>query len=120
MKVSQLKEKIIWCVNLKSLYMDINKLQYIKFNNTIKSFGFQENIVDRCIYQELNGSKFIFLIVYVVNILFAKNDLGILHQAKVFLSNNSEMKDMRETFYVIEIEIFHDKSQGLLGLSSLS
>ena len=54
---------------------------------------------------------------YVDDILLATNDLGLLHEMKIFLFKNLEMKDMGETFYVIGIEISCDKSQGLLGLS---
>uniref|UniRef100_A0A2N9GG85 Reverse transcriptase Ty1/copia-type domain-containing protein n=1 Tax=Fagus sylvatica TaxID=28930 RepID=A0A2N9GG85_FAGSY len=46
-----------------------------------------------------------------------KNDLGILHETKKFLSKNFEMKDMDEATYVIGIEIFRDRSRGILGLS---
>ena len=59
----------------------------------------------------------IFLILYVDDILLATNDLGLLHEMKIFLFKNLEMKDMGETFYVIGIEISCDRSQGLLGLS---
>ena len=53
--------------------MDLNKLPNngIKFNDTITSFYFHENIVDRCIYRKISGSKFIFLVLYVDDILFA-------------------------------------------------
>ena len=61
--------------------------------------------------------KFIFLILYVDDILLATNDVGLLSEIKKFLSNNFEMKDMVETYYVIGIEIFSDRSQGLLVLS---
>jgi len=90
---------------------------YLKFNDTIVSFGFKENTVDWCIYLKVSGSKFIFLILNVDDILLATNDLGLLGETKRFLSNNFEMKDMGETYYVIGIEIFCDRSQGLLGLS---
>jgi len=53
----------------------------------------------------------------VDDILFATNDLGLLHETKKFLFSNFEMKDMGEVSYVIWIEIFHNRSQGLLGLS---
>ena len=43
--------------------------------------------------------------------------MGILHEKKDYLSKNFEMKDVGEASYVIGIEIFHDRSQGLLGLS---
>ena len=82
------------------------KQWYLKFNDTITSFGFEENIVDRCIYLNINGSNFIILVLYVDDILFPTNDFGLLCQTKEFLSQNFEMKDMSETSYVIGIEIF--------------
>ena len=66
----------------------------LKFNDTITSLGFKENIVDWCIYLEVSGSKFIFLILYVDDILLISNDIGLLHETKKFLSKNFEMKDM--------------------------
>ena len=57
------------------------------------------------------------LFLYVDDILLASSDLGLLHETKKFLSMNFEMKDMGEATYVIGIEIFRDRSRGLLGLS---
>jgi len=48
--------------------------------------------------------------------LLATNDLDLLHETKKFLSKNFEEKDMGEVSYVIGIEIFRNRSQGLLGL----
>ena len=104
------------CKNLRNQYMAFRQW-YLKFNDTITSFGFNKNIVDQCIYLMVSGSKFIFLILYVDDIFLATNDIGLLNKTKKFLSNNFEMKDMGETYYVIGIEIFCDRSQGLLGLS---
>ena len=109
-KVCKLKKSIY---ELKQAY----RQWYLKFNDTIVSFGFKENIVDRCIYLKVSGSKFIFLILYVDDILLATNDLGLLNETKKFLSNNFEMKDMGEAYFVIGIEIFRDRSQRLLDLS---
>ena len=36
---------------------------YLKFNDTIVSFGFKENIIDQCIYLKVSVSKVIFLIL---------------------------------------------------------
>ena len=69
------------------------------------------------IYLKVSESKFIFLVLYVDDILLATNDLGSLYETKKFLSKNFEMKDMGEASYMIGIEIFRDRSQGLLGLS---
>ena len=78
------------CKLKKSIYglKQASRQWYLKFNNTITSFGFQENIVDRCIYRKISGSKFIFLVLYVDDILLAANDLGILYETKSFLSKN--------------------------------
>jgi len=57
------------------------------------------------------------MILYVDDILLATNDLGLLSETKKSLSNNFEMKDMGEVYYVIRIKILCDRSQGLLGLS---
>jgi len=84
---------------------------YLKFNDTIVSFGFKENTVDQCIYLKVSDSKFIFLILYVDDILLTTNDLGQLSETERFLSNNFEMKDIGEAYYVIGIEIFRDRSQ---------
>ena len=73
--------------------------------------------VDRCIYMKVVGSKFIILVLYVDDILLAASDRGLLHDVKNYLSSNIEMKDMGEASYVIGIEIFWDRSQGILGLS---
>ena len=90
------KGKNIWCVNLRSQYTNLNK---VPDNDTITSFGFKENIVNRCTYLKISGSKFIYLILYIDDILFATNDLGLLHQNKEFLSKNFEMKDMGEEVF---------------------
>jgi len=112
------KEHMV-CKLKRSIYglKQASRQWYLKFNDTIVSFGFKENTVDRCIYLKISRSKFIFLILYVDDILLATNDLGLLSEIKRFLSNNFEMKDMGETYYVIGIEIFRDRSQGLLSLS---
>ena len=115
------KEHMV-CKLKRSIYglKQASRQWYLKFNDTIVSFGFKENTVDRCIYLKVSGSKFIFLILYVDDILLATNDLHLLYETKRFLSNNFEMKDMGEAMYVIGIEIFRNRSQGMLGLSKKS
>jgi hypothetical protein len=112
------KEHMVCKLN-KSIYglKQASRQWYLKFNDTITSFGFKENIVDQCIYLKVSGSKFLFLILYVDDILLASSDLGLLHETNEFLSKNFKMKDMGEATYVIGIEIFRDRSCGLLGLS---
>ena len=47
---------------------------YLKFHDVISSFGFEENVMDRCMYQKVSGSKICFLILYVDDILLTTND----------------------------------------------
>ncbi|KAL0550167.1 hypothetical protein IC582_014670 [Cucumis melo] len=103
------KEHMV-CRLKRSIYglKQASKRWYLKFNDTITSFGFKENIVDRCICLKISGSKFIILVLYVDDILLATNDFGLLCQTKEFLSKNFEMKDMSEASYVIGIEIFRE------------
>ena len=88
-----------------------------KFHEVISSFGFVENIMDQCIYQKVSGSKICFLMLYVDDMLLAANDKGMLYEVKQFLSENFDIKDMGEAFYVIDIKIHRDKHRDILGLS---
>ena len=107
------------CRLKKSIYglKQASRQWYLKFNDTVLSYGFVEKTVDRCIYMKVVGSKFIILVLYVDDILLAASDRGLLYDVKNYLSSNFEMKDMGEASYVIGIEIFRDRSQGILGLS---
>ena len=111
-----IKDKEHLACKLKKLIYELKQASqqwYLKFNDTITSFDFKENTIDRCIYQKVSGSRFIFLILYVVDILLTSSDLSLLHETKKFISKNFvsknfEMKDMDEVTYVIGIEIFRD------------
>ena len=80
-------------------------------------FGFEVNLVDDCIYHRFCGSKYIFLVLYVDDILLANNDIGLLHENKSFLAKNFEMKDLGDASFVLGILIHRDRSRGILGLS---
>ena len=64
----------------------------LEFHNIISSVGFMENIVDECIYLKVSGSNYIFLVLYVDDILLASSDLGLLRETKISFSQNFEIK----------------------------
>ena len=72
------------CKLKKSIYglKQASRQWYLKFHDVITSFGFEENIMDQCIYQKVSGSKICFLILYVDDILLASNNKGMLHGVK--------------------------------------
>jgi hypothetical protein len=103
----------------KSIYglKQASRQWYLKFNETIRNFGFKENEEDNCIYAKIRNRKFIFLILYVDGILLNSSDVGLLLETKRFLSSNFDMKDLGEASFIIGIEIHRDRRKGLLGLS---
>jgi hypothetical protein len=88
----------------------------LKFDETIRKFGFKENEEDNYVYAKFKNEKFIFLILYVDDILLASSDVSLLLETKKFLSSNSDMKDLGEASFV-GIEILRDRRKGVLGLS---
>jgi len=51
---------------------------YYKFHQVITSYDFEANAVDDCVYHKFNVSKYLFLVLYVDDILFASSDIGFL------------------------------------------
>ncbi|KAH9678593.1 hypothetical protein KPL71_025781 [Citrus sinensis] len=111
--------KKIVCKLTKSIYglKQASRQWYFKFHQIIISYGFEENVIDECVYHKFSGSKHIFMVLYVDDILLATNDIGILHDTKSFLSKHFEMKDLGDASFVLGIEIHRDRSRGILGLS---
>lgn len=100
------------CKLKKSIYelKQASRQWYLKFNNTITSYNFVENTIDWCIYMKVSGSKFIILLLYIDNILFAANDNRLSYDVSNFLSKNFKIKYMGETSFMIRIEIVRDRS----------
>ena len=89
----------------------------MKFDQTIRNFGFKDNVEDNCVYVKFKNGKFLFLVLYVDDILLASSDVSLLLETKKFLSSKFDMKDLSEASFVLEIEIHRDRSKGVLGLS---
>jgi hypothetical protein len=89
----------------------------LKFDKIIKEFGLKENIEDNCVYAKFNNGKYIFLILYVDDILLASSDVSLLLEMKRFLSSHFEMKDPGKARFVLRIEIHGDRMKAVLGLS---
>jgi len=90
---------------------------YLKFDETIRKFGFKENVEDNCVFAKFKNEKYIFLVLYVDDILLASSDVTLLQETKRFLSSNFDMKDLGEASFVLGIKSHRDRNQGVLGLS---
>ena len=78
---------------------------------------FWGNAVADCVYHKFFGSRYIFLVLYVDDILLTRSDMSLLSDTRRFLSMNFEMKDFGDAFFTLGIQIHRDHSWGILGLS---
>ena len=85
------------------------------FDEVVIANGFMENIVDQCM--KVSGTIYIFLVLYVDDILLTTNDTDLLVETKQLLFSHFDMKDLRDASYVLGIQIFCDKPSGILRLS---
>jgi hypothetical protein len=110
------------CHLIKHIYglKQASRQWYLKFDETIRKFGFKENEEDNCIYAKFKNENFIFLILYVDDILLVSSDVHLLLEIKGFLSSHFDMKELGEAFYVLGIEIYRDRRNEVLGLSQKS
>ena len=76
------------CRLKKSIYRlkQASRQWYLKFDQTIKNFGFKKNVEDNCVYTKFKNGKFIFLVLYVDDILLASSDVSLLLETLVVMS----------------------------------
>ena len=83
----------------------------------VNTNGFKENIVDQCIYMKVSEIKYIFLVLYVNDILLVANDTNLLIEIKQLLFRHFNMKDLGEASYVLRIQILCDRRSDIRRLS---
>ncbi|KAL6335669.1 hypothetical protein AAG906_032854 [Vitis piasezkii] len=97
---------------------DLSEEAYMSQPEGFKENGKENmNKFDQCIYMKVNGSKYIFMVLYIDDILLASSDANLLNDTKRILSANFNMKDLGEASFVLGIEIYRDRSRNLLGPS---
>jgi hypothetical protein len=107
------------CHLIKFIYgiKHASRQSYLKFDETIRTFGFKENEEDNCIYVKFRNGKFSFLILHVDDILLGSSSANLLLENKKILSSNFDIRDLGEASYVLGIEIHLDRNEGILRLS---
>ncbi|WCJ31560.1 Transposon Ty2-LR1 Gag-Pol polyprotein [Euphorbia peplus] len=88
-----------------------------KFNESIKEFGFIQNLDEPCVYRKNSGSSDTFLVLYVDDILLIGGNISELQATKQWLNKCFAMKDLGEAETILGIRIHRDRAQRLLGLS---
>ena len=95
------------CRLVKSLYglKQAPKQWHEKFDQVILSYGFHINESDNCLYQKQVNDQFIFLCLYVDDILILAPDLNLVNDIKNFLSHHFNMKDLGNADLILGMKI---------------
>ncbi|GJT07476.1 retrotransposon protein, putative, ty1-copia subclass [Tanacetum coccineum] len=93
-KVCKLQRSIY---SLKQASRSWNK----RFDEEIKKFRFAQNLDEPCIYQKASGSNFIFLILYVDDIIIMGNHIPSLQSVKSYLGKCFAMKDLGGSTFIL-------------------
>ena len=78
-------QKHMVCKLKRSIYglKQASRAWNIRFDQAIKSFGFEQNLDEPCVYKRHRDKVVMFLVLYVDDILLIKNDVGIMSSVKV-------------------------------------
>ena len=89
----------------------------IRFDQAIKSFGFKQNLDKPCVYKRHQDKVVMFLILYVDDILFIGNDVGVMSLVKIWLLSQFDIKDLGKANYILGIKLLRDQKNRMLCLS---
>ena len=89
----------------------------LTFDETIKTYGFEQNVDEACVYKYIKGKIVVFLVLYVDDILLIGNDVDTLSNVKKLLADKFKIKYLGEASYVLGIKILRDRKNKTLALS---
>ena len=89
----------------------------IKFDETIKSYGFHQNLDEACVYKLNREKSVVFLVLYIDDILLIGDNVKLLIEIKNWLAIQLKMKDLGNTSYILGIQILRDRKNKMLALS---
>ena len=107
------------CKLKKSIYglKQASRSWNIRFDQAIKSFGFEQNLDEPCVYNRHQDKVVMFLVLYVDDILLIGNDVGVMSSVKIWLLSQFDMKDLGKANYILGIKLWWDRKNRMLGLS---
>jgi hypothetical protein len=79
--------------------------------------GFTRSKEDHCMYFKLIGDHFIYLVLYVDDMLLIGNNKEIIQDVKTQLSSKFDMKDIDASNFILDMEIKRDKKKRKLWLN---
>ncbi|KAL5858125.1 hypothetical protein ACOSQ3_005583 [Xanthoceras sorbifolium] len=111
------------CLLKKSLYglKQSPRQWYKRFDSFMIGHGYSRSQYDSCVYfRKLKDGSFVYLLLYVDDMLIAAKDMFELNKLKSELSGEFEMKDLGAAKKILGMEIRRDKAAGKLYLTQKS
>ncbi|KAG8475448.1 hypothetical protein CXB51_032200 [Gossypium anomalum] len=108
------------CLLKKSLYglKQSPRQWYKRFDSFMTSHDFKRSSFDSCVYfKKNNDGSFVYLLLYVDDMLIAAKDKGEIRKVKAQLSEEFEMKDLGPAKKILGMEILRDRKTSKLYLS---
>jgi hypothetical protein len=111
--------KDLVCKLKKSLYglKQSPRMWYQKFDTYILGLGFVRSRDDHCVYSKKVGNHFIYVFLYVDDMLLVGNNMDVIKEVKSQLSSKFDMKDLSAANFILVIEIKRDCANRKLWLN---
>ena len=90
-------------------FKSITKDVVSKIYTYMLGHGFMRSKEDHCVYFKLIGDHFIYLVLYVDDMLMIGNNKEIIQDVKTKLSSKFDMKDLGATKFILGMEIKRDQ-----------
>ena len=113
------KEHLV-CKLKKSLYglKQSPRQWYKRFDSYMLQIGYMRCEYDCCVYvKSIDDGSFIFLLLYVDDMLIAAKNMVDVNKLKSLLSREFDMKDLGAAKKILGMEIRRDRKSGRLWLS---
>ena len=92
-------------------------IKNIRFDQAITLYSFEKNLDEPCAYKRIQGTKVVFLVLYIDDILLIGKDIEVLSSVKGWLQKQFDMKDLGEANYILGIKLLRDRKNKMLSLS---
>lgn len=112
-------KKELVCKLKKSLYgmKQPPRMWYQKFDTNILELRFVRSMADHCVYSKQVGNYFIYVVLYVDDMLFVGNNMDVIKEVKSQLSSKFDMKDLGAANFILGMEIKRDHANMKLWLN---
>lgn len=86
------------------------------FSNFLIELGFQRSLNDSCLYTLNKSGKFLYLCLYVDDILLASKDDCLINSTKEQLMKKFKIKDKGPVSHFLGLEIQYDRENGIMKI----